>query len=576
MHKISIKYKIAGLLIVIIFISNVFLGVLNFNNSKSIASEIIINNNESELKNINDYYFDKLIHDMEYIVTTWADSEYIRTYEKQINTPRIVRSIPNDFNHVYDQWIGLTQSMEDITWFYYALESDGSIFIAPVDESMPDSYDARTRDWYKGTISQKGNIYWTEPYVDAGDSGKILQTVSKAVYDNGILKGVVALDIELGKFTEIIQELSFAKSSSIFLINQSNQIIAHNSDDVDFYKETFIDTLTNESVSTFTAINGDDYVSSWTPLKINDWKLVAVTKTTFKDELALMKKQTVLIVCITVLISFIFSYFGFRNILTQLHKLVKNTEEYAKGNFKTRCNIDSNDEFKILAISMNNMLDSIQSLIDERDENYIKTVKVLANAIEASDEYTRGHCDRVGEISNDIGRYMGLDSEALMQLEFACILHDIGKIAIPERILNKKGHLTDEEYLLVKRHPSIGYDIVKDIQFLENANRAILQHHERVDGNGYPYGLINDEICLEAKIIAVADAYDAMTSQRVYRKNTLSVEEATQELIRCSGQQFDPNVVDAFVVISEFNPQPCCRNAGNEYIIFHLITKKQS
>lgn len=553
MHRISIKYKIAGLLIVIIFISNIFLGVLNYDNSKSVASEIIINNNEAELKNISDYYFDRLIYDMEYIVSTWAASDSIMTYEKEANTPRIVKSIPSNFHEVYDQWMGLTKSMHDITWFYYALESDGSIFIAPVDESMPDTYDARTREWYKGTVNKKGDIYWTEPYLDAGDSGKILQTVSKAVYDGEHLKGVVALDIELSKFTEIIQNLSFAKSSSIFLLNQSNQIIAHNSEDIDFYKDMFINGLTDRSISNFKTIAGEEFVTSWTPLNINEWKLVAVTKTTFRDELAVMKKQILFIVCITVLISVIFSYYGFKSIFTQLNKLIKNTEEYANGNFNTRCSVDSNDEFKTLALSMNNMLDSIEALIDERDENYIKTVKVLANAIEASDEYTRGHCDRVGEISNDIGRYMGLDSDALMQLEFACILHDIGKIAIPERILNKTTQLTHEEYELIKRHPSIGYDIVKDIHFLERANKAIVQHHERIDGKGYPYGLHQDEICLEAKILAVADAFDAMTSQRVYKTKTMNLDEVIEELRRCTGSQFDRTVVEAFVVVSEFD-----------------------
>lgn len=553
MHRISIKYKITGLLIVIIFISNIFLGVLNYDNSKSVASEIIINNNEAELKNISDYYFDRLIYDMEYIVSTWAASDSIMAYEKEANTPRIVKSIPSNFHEVYDQWMGLTKSMHDITWFYYALESDGSIFIAPVDESMPDSYDARTRDWYKGTVNKKGDIYWTEPYLDAGDSGKILQTVSKAVYDGDHLKGVVALDIELSKFTEIIQNLSFAKSSSIFLLNQNNHIIAHNSEDIDFYKDMFINGLTDRSISNFKTIAGEEFVTSWTPLNINDWKLVAVTKTTFRDELAVMKKQILFIVCITVLISVIFSYFGFKSIFTQLNKLIKNTEEYANGNFNTRCSVDSNDEFKTLALSMNNMLDSIEALIDERDENYIKTVKVLANAIEASDEYTRGHCDRVGEISNDIGRYMGLDSDALMQLEFACILHDIGKIAIPERILNKTTQLTHEEYELIKRHPSIGYDIVKDIHFLERANKAIVQHHERIDGKGYPYGLHQDEICLEAKILAVADAFDAMTSQRVYKTKTMNLDEVIEELRRCTGSQFDHTVVEAFVVVSEFD-----------------------
>lgn len=218
--KFSIKYKVSALMIFTIFISNIFLGIINYDNAKTMASDIILQNNENELQNISDYYFDKLISDMEYIVEAWANSDVIISYNKAPNSAKVVKTIPYDFNHIYNQWTGLTQSMHDITWMYYALESDGSIYIAPLDITMPSDYDARTRDWYKGTVGQSGNIYWTEPYLDAGDSGKILQTVSKAVYEKGELKGVIGLDIELTKFTEIIQNLSFARSSSIFLINQ--------------------------------------------------------------------------------------------------------------------------------------------------------------------------------------------------------------------------------------------------------------------------------------------------------------------------------------------------------------------
>ena len=198
---------------------------------------------------------------------------------------------------------------------------------------------------------------------------------------------------------------------------------------------------------------------------------------------------------------------------------------------------------------MNNMLDAIESLIEERDSNYIHTVKVLANAIEASDQYTRGHCDRVGQISQQIADRMSLDEEALKQLEFACILHDIGKIAIPKHILNKPCQLTDEEFNMIKSHPEVGYDILKDIHFFGKANQIILQHHERIDGSGYPQGLKGDEICLEAKILSVADAYDAMSSERVYRNSSLDQEKIIEELRACSFTQFDAEVVETLIEI---------------------------
>lgn len=547
--KFSIKYKVSALMIFTIFISNIFLGIINYDNGKTMASDIILKNNENELKNISDYYFDKLISDMEYIVETWAESDVIKGYNKEPNTLKIVKTIPDDFHPVYNQWTGLTQSMHDITWIYYALESDGSIYIAPLDITMPSTYDARTRDWYKGTVGQSGNIYWTEPYLDAGDSEKILQTVSKAVYENGELKGVISLDIELTKFTEIIQNLSFARSSSIFLINQNNAIIAHNSENIHFYKEHFIHSLSLTSNSLLKTLGAETYIVSWTPLKINGWKLVAVTKTSFKSDLYTLGKNIFLIVCITALISLSIAYIGFNNILGHLGNLVQTTKEYSNGKFDVRCIVDTNDEFSTLANSMNDMLDAIRRLLNERDDNYIKTVKVLANAIEASDQYTRGHCDRVGLISLKIAKALGLDKDALTQLEFACILHDIGKIAIPERILNKSSALTDSEYALIQNHPKIGYDIIHDIHFLDKASQIIIQHHERYDGKGYPYGLSSSDLLIESKILTVADAYDAMSSQRVYKKNTMTKEEVINEFQRCSGSQFDPRVVHVLITL---------------------------
>jgi putative nucleotidyltransferase with HDIG domain len=511
------------------------------------TSDIIIANNEAELQNISDYYFDKLIYDMEYIVEKWANSDFIKNYHKPDNTKRIVSTIPEDFDEVYQQWLGLSHSMHDITWMYYALESDGSIYIAPVDVSMPSDYDARTRDWYKGTVSQSGEIYWTEPYIDAGASGKVLQTVSKAVYKNGQLQGVIGLDIELHKFTEIIETLSFAKSSSIFLINQSNSIIAHNSNDVSFYEDHFISQLKRNDMSELVKVDNMDYVVSSVSLNINDWKLIAITETDFRNKLSLMRHQMILIILVTSVISIIFAYMGFRNILSNLKLLIDTTEQYSNGQFQVRSHVNSNDEFKTLSSSMNNMLDSIETLIEERDSNYLHTVKVLANAIEASDQYTRGHCDRVGLISLEIGKRVGLDEEDLKQLEFACILHDIGKIAIPERILNKPSSLTEDEFMLIKSHPQVGHDILRDIHYFGKAKQIILQHHEKIDGSGYPYGLTAKDICLEAKILAVADAYDAMSSKRVYRIGAFDTEDIIKELRTCSGTQFDPTIVTVMI-----------------------------
>lgn len=190
----------------------------------------------------------------------------------------------------------------------------------------------------------------------------------------------------------------------------------------------------------------------------------------------------------------------------------------------------------------------LKKFFDEMQYGYLQTVMSLANSIEAMDAYTRGHCQRVMEISCEVARVLGLSEKEIEDLRYAAILHDIGKIGVSHDILNKNGSLTDEEFSEIKKHPEIAYNILKDVKFLDKALNGILQHHERYDGKGYPNGLKGDEICIFGKIMSVADAFDAMTSDRTYRK-AMSVEEAMGELERCKGTQFDPDIVDMFVFL---------------------------
>jgi len=177
----------------------------------------------------------------------------------------------------------------------------------------------------------------------------------------------------------------------------------------------------------------------------------------------------------------------------------------------------------------------------------LNIIKNFANSIEAKDTYTKSHCDRVTKFSVLIGKKMELTKEELIDLEYASLLHDIGKIDIPDDILNKKGKLTRQEFETIKKHPEIGYEIINDVKFLRKSARIILEHHERIDGNGYPKGLKGQNIEKLAKIIAVADSFDAMTSERTYRKRPLSEQVAIKELINNKGTQFDERVVDIFV-----------------------------
>ncbi|MFA5809068.1 MAG: HD domain-containing phosphohydrolase, partial [Thermoleophilia bacterium] len=180
------------------------------------------------------------------------------------------------------------------------------------------------------------------------------------------------------------------------------------------------------------------------------------------------------------------------------------------------------------------------------EEAFIGTIRSLAEAIDAKDTSTRGHSDWVAKYAMMIGRQMGLENGRLDALKYAGYLHDVGKIGIPDSILAKTSQLTQEEWQLMKKHPIMSAKILEPVPLAPAIKAAIRHHHERYDGKGYPYGLSGESIPVEARIMAVADSYEAMISDRPYRK-ALSDEQAVAELKRCVGSQFDPRMVEAFL-----------------------------
>ncbi|HDS30140.1 MAG TPA: HD-GYP domain-containing protein, partial [Firmicutes bacterium] len=194
--------------------------------------------------------------------------------------------------------------------------------------------------------------------------------------------------------------------------------------------------------------------------------------------------------------------------------------------------------------------------------NYLDAIETLAVALEAKDSYTRGHSNMVCAYAVAAARKMGFDKNRLQAIEIGSMMHDIGKIGVPDEILNKPGNLTKEEFEIVKRHPVIGEEILRPMQhpLFDIPRKIVRWHHEQIDGKGYPDGLKGEEIPIEVRITFVADAYEAMTSERPYRV-ALTPEQAFEELNRHAGTQFDPEVVD--VLCSLLAPM-ACRNNGND------------
>ena len=190
----------------------------------------------------------------------------------------------------------------------------------------------------------------------------------------------------------------------------------------------------------------------------------------------------------------------------------------------------------------------LDKALEEVENSYRSTLRALVQALETRDFETHGHSERVVTFSLRLGYELALDKETMRDLELGALLHDIGKIGVPDAVLRKPAKLNEEEWSKMKLHPQHGQKILRNIPFLEGASRIVAQHHERWDGEGYPFGLRGEDIDIGARIFAVVDAFDAMVSDRVYRKGC-SYQDALAELERCAGTQFDPMIVEAFKAI---------------------------
>jgi putative nucleotidyltransferase with HDIG domain len=254
-----------------------------------------------------------------------------------------------------------------------------------------------------------------------------------------------------------------------------------------------------------------------------------------------------------------------RRVTEPVRELVRGALGIARGGFGLEVAARTRDELGDLAYTFNHMSRELASydsenkrLIAALERGYLDTIRSLASAIDAKDPYTRGHSERVASLSVEIGRELGLDAAALTALEYGGILHDIGKIGVPEQVLRKPGRLTPEETTLVRSHAPVGAEIVEGIAFLHGAEPAIRHHHERWDGAGYPDGLSGEAIPLVARIVNAADTWDACTSERPYQR-AYSAPEVISILASLRGKQIDPRVHDAILKVVERKQQAGAR-----------------
>src|SRR5919206_4086131 len=264
-----------------------------------------------------------------------------------------------------------------------------------------------------------------------------------------------------------------------------------------------------------------------------------------------MHRQTVLISLLAATFALLIGFLFAKQLSQPVHDLAEAAQRIAAGNFAQRITVRSRTELGALGESFNQMTDRLERYIEdlrraaeENRELFLGTVKSLAAAIDGKDPYTRGHSERVARFSIAIAERMNLPDDEIEKLRISAILHDVGKIAIDDKILKKPAALTDEEYEIMKGHPQKGYKIMSQIPAMKEFLPGMYMHHEMVNGMGYPQGLKGDEIPLMGKIVAVADTFDAMTTDRPYQK-AMKFEDALARIESFVGTRYDPSVVAA-------------------------------
>lgn len=496
--SVSIKnYILTDILLLVAMVSLVVYNAITYYYS---ATDSLMNIGENslarEVEQVSSYIY-KAYDTLE--VTAVSVESLINEDNADVYIDKLLKEQTYRFQNNYD---------ENFTGVYGYIKGN---YVDGTDWVPPEGYDPKSRDWYVGAISEKNRkTVLVEPYVDA-QTGSVLVSVSKALSDE---KSVLALDVDLTPVQQITTNINMNGVGYGMVVNSSGFVIADASDkndgvnlyDLEDKMSEIPDHLRNNSDGYYKASLDGKKSTIFYEYIIGDWYAVMIVSddALYADVWKAVARNT--LVCVIV---FIVVYIFVRNAMKAMSKSYRNAEKSKK----------------------------------ETAGMYLSIIQTLAKAIDAKDQYTNGHSQRVGQYSKEIARRMGKSEKEQEEIYHAAILHDVGKIRVDDSIINKKDRLDDEEYLKMKIHPLAGYHILRYVDESSTISQAAKEHHERYDGKGYPNGLAGENISEIGRICAVADAYDAMTSNRSYR-NVMDQSKVRKQIEEGKGSQFDPAIAD--------------------------------
>src|SRR5579863_5881168 len=383
---------------------------------------------------------------------------------------------------------------------------------------------------------------------------------------SGMLAAVVSLDGILKRL-----QTTSVRGRVVFVVDHSGHIVAHPDmrqfvpgSDAKISSPVVMQVTslpkglrTTETLRRFeTKDNGNkaEMVGTYTTIPDLNWAVVAqrgLDKAREDAGVTELNAQALKFVVVVTFAALILGYLFAVGISTPIRALAASTLAISRGEFHQRTPVQGAAEISELAETFNHMAGDIEEFVeqlkqaaDENHELFLGSIRMLAAAIDEKDPYTRGHSGRVAKYSIIIAQQLGLQAEELEKIRISALLHDVGKIGVDDRVLKKPGALTDRKFQVMKQHPTKGANIMRPVAQLKDMIPGIELHHEHMNGRGYPYGLKGEEIPLMARIIAVADTFDAMTTHRPYQ-SAFEPEEALALIRKLAGAKFDPAVVEA-------------------------------
>jgi len=399
-----------------------------------------------------------------------------------------------------------------------------------------------------------GKTYISDPIVPPGQKLPMLLVAVPVQGQEGKPGAVLLGEITLERVQKTIEGISVRRQGNAYLVDRRGVLVAHPDRErvaqaEDMNQVEIVGKYLRPGVSAgtipFKDKSGKDMVGSYATVPGTGWGVVVQEP---RDDAYSSMRQMTMKAAVMIVIALLLAA-GSATLLSwrlaqPVRVLVDKVRLLGGGNFSARVEIRSRSEVGQLAGTFNQMAERLEKYDRNMRELFISTIKALAAAIDAKDPYTRGHSQRVAQISLELAKEMGLSPAEQQQVNIAALLHDVGKIGIEDRILQKPTDLTPEEYKVIRQHPRWGGVILGPIKQLKEAIPSIVAHHERLDGTGYPEGVKGPSIPLGARVIAVADTYDAMTTDRLYQK-AMDPSFVLEKLNGWKGTRYDPEVVDA-------------------------------